>query len=152
LTERLASYLGGEVQTKITELYQRGKTYIASCAPVVFQAAEEGDEVAMAILRRNARSLAELIEAAWGWLTRDGRITDTLPVVMGGSISVAKAPAWQNEILAALDPSVSVSMRVSTVSPVFGAVVEAIRQGKLEGEEVNISALRKAFADSYRKN
>lgn len=151
LTERLASHLGGEVQTKITELYQRGKTYIASCAPIVFQAAEEGDEVAMAILRRNARSLAELIEAAWGWLIRDGQIPETLPVVMGGGISVAKAPAWQREILAALDPTVSVSLQVSSVSPVFGAVVEAIRQGTGEGESVNVSALREAFRQSYKK-
>ena len=152
LTEGLASHLGGEVQTKITEIYRQGKTYIASCAPVVFQAAEEGDSVAKAILRRNARSLAELIEAAWGWLTRDGQIPESLPVVMGGGISVAKAPAWQREILAALDPSVSVSLTVSTVSPVFGALVEAIRQGTQEGATVHISALREAFADSYRKN
>ena len=152
LAEGLASHLGGEVQTKITEIYQKGKTYIASCAPIVFQAAEEGDEVAMAILRRNARSLAELIEAAWGWLIRDGQMPETLPVVMGGGISVGKAPAWQNEILAALDPSVPVSLQVSSVSPVFGAVVEAIRQGTLEGEKVNVSALREAFRQSYRKN
>ena len=152
LTERLASHLGGEVQTKITEIYQQGKTYIASCAPVVFQAAEEGDEVATAILKRNARSLAELIEAAWGWLTRDGQIPETLPVVLGGGISVAKSPAWQDEIQAALDPSVSVSLTVSTVSPVFGALVEAIRQDTREGATVHIPALRDAFADSYRKN
>ena len=151
LTVGLASHLGGEVQTKITEIYQRGKTYIASCAPVVFKAAEEGDEVAMAILRRNARSLAELIEAAWGWMTRDGQIPETLPVVMGGGISVAKAPSWQNEILAVLNPEVNVRLTVASVPPVFGALVEAVRQGISEGMALNIPVLRVSFADSYGK-
>jgi hypothetical protein len=68
---------------------------------------------------------------------------------MGGGISVAKAPAWQQEILAALDPKVSISLSVSSVPPVFGAVVEAIRQGTGEGEALNVSALREAFRQSY---
>lgn len=151
LTKLLRAHLGGDVHTKITDIYKQGKTYIAACAPVIFQAAEAGDGVASAILGRNARSLAELIEAAWGWLTRDGYEPEVLPVVMGGGISVAKAPAWQETVLALLDPSVAVRVTVASVPPVFGALVESVRQGSDAGHAVDVSSLRAAFADSYRQ-
>jgi hypothetical protein len=86
LTEKITARLGGEAHTKITDIYREGKPYIASCAPDVFEAAREGDPVATAILRRNARKLAEYIEAAWGHLTDQGQ-PHTLPIVMGGGIS-----------------------------------------------------------------
>ena len=151
LTDLLSAHLGGEVHTKITDIYMGGKTYIAACAPVVFRAAEEGDEVALAILDRNARCLAELIEAAWKWLTQDGDASEFLPVVMGGGISVAKAPAWQEAILARLSPAVSVRMSVASVPPVFGALVEAVRQSSEAGQAMDVATLRTLFADSYRK-
>lgn len=151
LTALLTAHLGGEVHTKITDIYREGKPYIAACAPCVFEAAKAGDSVATAILRRNARALAEYIEAARGWLT-DGMAPDgmPLPVVMGGGISQKEADFWPPLVASLVDRAIPVHITVATAPPVFGAVVEAAKQSG-KGETVDYSALRTAFLASYGK-
>ncbi len=149
LSELLEQHLGGAVQTRITEIYREGKPYIAACAPLVFEAARMGDAVAEAILARNARKLAEYAECAWRWLTAGGgQPPETLPVVMGGSISTHEAPRWQARIRALTDPAVPAVFTPAAMPPVFGAVVEALRQSR-EGSSVSFSTLREAFSRNY---
>jgi N-acetylglucosamine kinase-like BadF-type ATPase len=151
LTELLTEHLGGAVNTRITEIYSEGKPYIAACAPLVFKAARLGDTVAEAILTRNARKLAEYAEAAWKWAAAEGRTPpETLPVVMGGGISVKEAPHWQARILALTSPDVPLSLTVAEMPPVFGAVVEALKQTE-EGSNTDFSALRAHFREEYGK-
>lgn len=148
LSDLLARHLGGAVNTRITEIYREGKTYIASCAPLVFDAARQGDAVAEAILGRNARKLAEYAETAWRHLTADGRPAPaTLPVVMGGGISQHEAPAWQDRIASLTDPAVPAVYTVADMPPVFGAVAEACKQA--EGSKPDFEALKRAFAASF---
>lgn len=64
LTDMFAQKLQKSVPDAIPEIYQGGKRYIASLAPVVFEAARARDAVAMDILARNAAALAEMIVAA----------------------------------------------------------------------------------------
>ncbi len=151
LTELLTAHLGGEIHTKITDIYREGKPYIASCAPRVFEAAKAGDAVADAILRRNARALAEYIEAAWGHLTPCGGPAPTaLPVVMGGGISQKEADFWPALVASLTDSAIPTEITVATAPPVFGAVTEAAIQS--EGKDhVDFSALRTAFLASYAK-
>ncbi len=161
LTERLTAHLGGEVHTRITEIYREGKPYIAACAPCVFAAAKEGDAVALAILRRNARALAEYIEAAWA---HAGLLSPGISVVMGGSISQREADVWLPMIASQTNHAVFPRFIVAKAPPVFGAVVEAVRQSgprqsgprqsgpRPNGREgVDFSALKAAFLDSYGK-
>lgn len=56
--------LGMPVRNAIADIYRGGKTFIASFAPLVFEADREGDGAAGDILDRNAKGMAELIEAA----------------------------------------------------------------------------------------
>jgi N-acetylglucosamine kinase-like BadF-type ATPase len=150
LSTLLEKHLGGAVHTRITEIYREGKPYIAACAPLVFEAARKGDTVAEAILNRNARKLAEYTECAWRWLSLDGRILPTtLPVVMGGGISTHEAPAWQARIRSLTDPTVPAVFTPASMPPVFGAVVEAMRQSR-EGTTTGYHALKKGFSESYR--
>ena len=149
LSALLEARLGGAVHTRITEIYREGKPYIAACAPLVFEAARQGDAVAEAILERNARKLAEYAECAWRWLTEGGRsVPDTLPVVMGGGISVHEAPAWQARVRALTDPAVPAVYTVASMPPVFGAVAEALRQSP-EGANPDFTALKTAFGASF---
>ncbi|MBQ9151089.1 MAG: hypothetical protein IJX72_02470, partial [Clostridia bacterium] len=151
LTDLLTAHLGGEVHTKITEIYREGKPYIAACAPCVFQAAKAGDPVATAILRRNARALAEYIEAAWGHLTENMLPeTEYLPVVMGGGISQKEVDFWIPLVASLVDPAIPTHITVATAPPVFGAVVEAVRQSA-GGKNMDFSDLRTAFLESYGK-
>lgn len=149
LSDLLAAHLGGPVNTRITEIYREGKPYIAACAPLVFEAAERGDAVADAILRRNARRLAEYIETAWRLLVRDGRTeANCLPVVMGGGISQKASPYWSELVRSLTDPTIPTRITVADMPPVFGAVVEA-RKGMTDSREINFTALRAAFTDSF---
>lgn len=149
LTELLEQRLGGAVQTRISEIYREGKPYIAACAPLVFEAARMGDAVAEAILTRNARKLAEYAECAWRWLIADGKQPpETLPVVMGGGISTHEAPLWQARIRALTDPAVPAVFTPAAMPPVFGAVVEALRQSRW-GSSMSFSVVREAFSHSY---
>ena len=148
LSRLLAEHLNGPVNTRITEIYREGKPYIAACAPVVFEAARQGDKVAKAILDRNARRLAEYMETAWAHLTRGASaLPATLPVVMGGSIN-QKVAEWPELVASLVDPAVPVRITVAAMPPVFGAVVEARKQTE-NGGETDFTALRTAFANSF---
>lgn len=148
LTQRITARLGGEVHTKITDVYREGKPYIAACAPDVFEAAEEGDAVATAILHRNARKLAEYLEAAWKHLTAR-ESPACLPVVMGGSISRKASPFWSELVASLVDPTVPVRVTVATAPPVFGAVVEAATQASEPQRLPDYHTLRERFMQSY---
>jgi N-acetylglucosamine kinase-like BadF-type ATPase len=149
LTDLLTERLGGAVNTRITDIYREGKPYIAACAPLVFEAAEAGDTVANAILRRNARKLAEYIETAWRHLRTDPSTESALlPVVMGGGISQKASPLWAELVASLVEPTVPVRITVASAPPVFGAVAEAAKQAA-EGIPVDYSALRDAFVSSY---
>lgn len=47
----------------IGEIYEKGPSFVASFAPIVFSAFEEGDRYAEEILNRNAKEIAEIIVA-----------------------------------------------------------------------------------------
>jgi N-acetylglucosamine kinase-like BadF-type ATPase len=149
LTGLLTEHLGGAVNTRITEIYREGKPYIANCAPLVFEAAAAGDAVANAILRRNARKLAEYIEAAWRHLNAElSAEARSLPVVMGGGISQKASPLWAELVASLTDPSIPFRITVATAPPVFGAVTEAF--GQAAGiVPVDYAALRSTFLASY---
>lgn len=55
------SALGEEVTKAVQKIYKLGKPYIASLAPLVFSAFDQGDWAAQEILRDNGRELAKTI-------------------------------------------------------------------------------------------
>ena len=64
LTELVEERLGGTVWENIQKIYREDPSYLASFAPCVFRAYENGDSVASKILEHNADCLAELISCA----------------------------------------------------------------------------------------
>ena len=56
--------LGAPLSARIPALYAGGKSAFAALAPCAFRAAAEGDEVALAILKRNAAEAALILSAA----------------------------------------------------------------------------------------
>ena len=145
LTDLLTSRLGGEVHTKLSEIYEKGKPYIASCAPAVFEAAAKRDATAQAILLRNAGALAEYIEAAWLWLCEGRDVApDSIPVVMGGGISQHETPMWSDLVASMVDDTVPATAQTTETPMVWGAIVEAI---KLDPacENADFDALREQY-------
>lgn len=64
LTGLCEKKLGMPLGASIAEIYRGGKAFIASFAPLVFEAAKEGDSAALDILDRNGKGMAELIATA----------------------------------------------------------------------------------------
>lgn len=64
LTEKLSEHFGNSLTEAIPEIYSGGKRIIASLAPLVFEACEDGDGTAAAIIGKNAAAIAELINTA----------------------------------------------------------------------------------------
>ena len=126
LTDLLTTHLGQPVQDALTDIYAKGKAYIASCAPVVFKAARMGDSVAEDILNQNAKALAEMIDTACQKRDMLGRPTDTpLPVALGGGINQKEAPTWTERVQRFLKDPQRVSLMVANTPMVVGAVMKA---------------------------
>ncbi len=64
ITALVEARLNGPVSGCIREVYCHDQSYIASFAPLVFAAWEQGDVVAQRILEENARALADVINHA----------------------------------------------------------------------------------------
>ena len=127
LTDMLTERLGKPVWEALTDIYTQGKPYIASCAPLVFQAAAQGDAVAERIMTLNAGALAEMIDTAVAKRRALGRPASTpLPVAMGGSINQKEAPAWTARVSQQLTTPHDVTLTVAEVPMVVGAVLKAL--------------------------
>lgn len=63
LTAMTEKQVGGNIIDHLGDIYAKGKTYIASYAPLVFEACSNGDLVAAEILEDNFRCLAGQISA-----------------------------------------------------------------------------------------
>lgn len=64
LTSLCEKKLGMPLASSIADIYRGGKPFIASFAPLVFEAAKQGDAAALDVLDRNGRGMAELITTA----------------------------------------------------------------------------------------
>jgi N-acetylglucosamine kinase-like BadF-type ATPase len=103
----------------ITEFYRGGKREIASYATIVFEAAEQGDRVALKIIEDNAACIARLIEAA-GRRLKDEKITTA---IVGGL--TAKSDMLLPLIKNSLRDKERYEIKVFTGAPVKGAILLA---------------------------
>ena len=81
LTDLCETKLDMPLNSSVAEIYRGGKAFIASFAPLVFDAAKGGDAAALDILDRNGKGMAELITTALKPF--EGRET---PVVIAGGL------------------------------------------------------------------
>ena len=103
----------------LNEIYQKGKAYIASLAPIVFKAAKSGDMIAKQIIQKNAIYLAKLINAAKEQYNCGNNV-----VACGGLIENCREilmPIIEEHI------SCDVKFIFPCLPPVYGACVECCR-------------------------
>ncbi len=72
--------LGKNLENSVAEIYASGAAYVASFAPVVFEAYKQGDSEAEIIIDRNAAEAAKIINAARNFLENSNKKT----VICGG--------------------------------------------------------------------
>jgi N-acetylglucosamine kinase-like BadF-type ATPase len=103
-----------------------------AAARPVLRAAGDGDPVARAIVDREAVLFARLSRAA---AERTGLLGSgsAVPVVLGGSILTSEHPAYRTALVTALTAELGpVDVAASTVSPVVGALLDALAEGGVE--------------------
>ncbi len=113
--------LGCSVPAAIPLIYQKGKDFIASFAPLAFAAADRGDAVAQQILRRNIDEAARLIAAA---VRQAGQLSKPFAVVLAGGLT--RSAAVEPMLRAALqkyDLPEAVELRTLALRPVYGALL-----------------------------
>lgn len=147
LIEALAGHLGRPPEDAIGEIYEKGKPFIAACAPVVFGLARKGDPVAEQILYDNALALAGCIAAALKQIPDIQRV----PVILGGSICVKEAPAWTDRIQGLLPAPAArrAVLQVCDAPPVLGALLEAAGKIPDFDRENAFSDFAAAFRETY---
>ena len=125
---------GGDIWKGLSAIYELGRPHVATFAPLVVQAAEQGDSVALAILEANAERLASLLRLA---VSLHGAPKEF--VCTGGF--------FKNTVfLDTVERMAEVSLISPPLPPVFGAALECMRLNGLSPTE----NFKQNFTESYR--
>lgn len=114
LCKLILARLGCSAHESIGDLYAKGKAYIASFAPIVFEALDMGDKTALRIAQENAQAVANRISlavSAFGEIER---------IVCAGGLFLA--PAFFSE----LSNRVDIPLIIPDISPAMGACRKAL--------------------------
>lgn len=130
MRERLAT---SRVFDKIGKLHNGGKPYVASLAPVVFEAYRLGDQKAISIIDRNMCRLAELLSHGAEHYSR------TKLAVAGGGIF----EHYADVVIPHINKYTDVQIRPCALPPIFGACRRSVQ---LSGKEVSQS-----FEENFKK-
>jgi len=109
---------GGEILAGIDKIYAKGKDYIASFAPIVFECAERDDNTAQGIIARTVDRLAELIN----FIHKNHDCGNTV-VISGGLTS--RRDLLEPMIRSKLDNSLEIVF--PDLPPIFGAAVKCMK-------------------------
>lgn len=124
LTNLYSERMGGPVNKFIPEIYQKGKQFIASFSPLIFEAEAKGDIIAGEILDTCGKELALLVIAGSKHINKP-----PYPVVLAGGLWKA-GNALMKRFKAYLNKDFSLIL--PELPPVYGAAIEAIRRTKGE--------------------
>lgn len=105
-----------KVLDAVGDFYQGGKRLLASYAPLVFEAARQGDPAAAAILQENMRPVAELLTAGAKKLSGSGPVQG---VLLGGLVHQKEV---LGPLLESLLPPGQFDLRWCLTPPVAGAL------------------------------
>ncbi len=124
LTALIDEKTGCSPEALVSKIYAGGKTFVASFAPLVTEAARHGDRMAQSILDTNAYCIARLIFAAEKHFPAE---MDAVPVVLCGGLS------HETEIISRLEHFLSSHPRLKqecmSREPVWGAAMLAKKLG-----------------------
>lgn len=126
LAELLTKALGKSPWDCLAEIYQGGRSFIASLAHTVFEGKEMGDAVCIRLVEESAYRLSELTFPAEKFFDSD------FSVVMTGGIFNAH-PEYMELVCSKASPRAK--MIPAVVPPVYGALVEAMWQNGVMADD-----------------
>lgn len=118
LTEMIEARLGCRVWDYIHELYKKETSYIASFAPLVFQAYTQADPVAIEIIESNCNRLLKLIQVA------AQKAPKAKSVILSGSL-FSKSDIFYNKLSSMLTDGLQ--PQVPTLPQIWGACVQCAK-------------------------
>lgn len=133
LYELMSDKMMCPIQEAIDLIYSGGKRYIASFAPVLFDAIQENDTVAWQILKSGAGKLRKMLEAGCRYLDPAYR------VVLVGGMWDAGDGIYQRMVFDTLDHAF-VSIRPNC-APVVGAAIQALHMAGQQADDCFISKI-----------
>lgn len=112
LCESLLDELGESAHSALNSVYEKGKSYIASFAPKVFEAYAKGDKTAKAIIEKNVDAVASRIAVAVTSIEPSESINE---IICAGGLF--KSPIFYE----LLSQKVDIKLKLLDVPPVIGA-------------------------------
>lgn len=125
LSDIICKRMGGKAASDcISEIYDGGKTYIASFAGCVFDGYVRNDLVCRKIIDRNAKYIADMINTANNYLK--------IPfcAIMNGGINTSFTEIWFSSIRKYIPDTVE--LKLATKAPVYGALCGAFELAGLK--------------------
>jgi len=135
MTQRISRELGGDPYMGIPSIYKKGRSYIASFAKIVVDAALEGDACALQVLQENARRLADIILTA---VRRFGK-----PDEFVASGELLQCQLFRNIV----EQMADIHLTMPDIPPVYGACIEAL---KMDNASVSPN-FHSIFMESYQR-
>ncbi len=131
----LEQKLNGQLWSKIKTVYECGKPFIASLAPLVFEAYKKKDKVAYEIVDNNCKRLALLLNSAFNY-SYNRYVT-----VSGGLIT-----SYSDIILTHLSKYCEAKFLIPSLPPVYGACVNCLTLAKF----VESKKFENNFKNTYK--
>ncbi|MBE5731564.1 MAG: XRE family transcriptional regulator [Clostridiales bacterium] len=116
ISELIEQKLNGKLWTNIKTVYENGKPYIASLAPLVFDAYEKNDKVAIGIIDNNCKRLALLLNSSFNY-SLNRRVT------LAGGL----ATKYSDIIVKHISNYCKANFIIPSLPPVYGACVKCLK-------------------------
>ena len=117
LVQRIKQTFNGSNTELLRHLYNGGNKLVSSYAKCVFEEAEKGDEVSIAIIKKNIAEIARLICASLSHFTN---YNEKIPIILGGGLT--NQPLLLSYLLDELgDNAKKCAIQVLDAPPVDGA-------------------------------
>ena len=146
ITEMLEKKLECPVFDSLKLIYSGGPSFVASLAPIVFDACRKNDEVATRIVENQATNVANLINNAHVSI---GKETDAIVGLVGGIFAHEKE-ILEPLITSQIDPNLTVVFPKE--SQIYGALMEAAKNAEVETDEAFLQNFNNTIANPILQN
>lgn len=118
ITELITEKIGASPSQVIPDIYSKGKSYMASFAPILFEAISKGDKVAVDILKKNAERMGVQLSSVLNQF-QSGK--EPIPIILAGGMTNF-ADIFLPIFLEKISKEVSYTIDILKTSPVIGAL------------------------------
>ena len=146
ITQMLEAKLGASVFDSLGEIYNKGPRFVASLAPIVFDAYRAGDKVAEKIINAQMDNVATMINAGHEIIDKN------TPAVVGlvGGIFAHEIPIFKPGLKARVHENLTLNFPQE--SQIYGALMEAAKNAGIETNDEFLANFNKTIENQLFQN